>query len=331
MTPRDWGTLLGAVVALGTSVVVAERKEFVEAAARLENARQLVELRRAENAPFELVARCTAPGLTGAVGQECSYRLVWASPDDWREETVIGAYVLHRGARNGTGWRLPARGARPLGADLVAELLDVSGALRLREGQEVGKVELSRVGADRIVEIEIRRDGYEGSIYLDDTSGLPAGVLGGGLQHAYSAWKPFAASEYPRRFRLRLGAETLIEATVVTLERLEVAEPSIFEPPTGAEPWTPCDELAEPELVSRVNPDYPEGVRLQRKQGVVTLGCLIDTLGVPHRVTVVRSSGNRQLDAAAAAALVMWRFKPAQCQGEPVDIGYSLTVTFALR
>lgn len=89
--------------------------------------------------------------------------------------------------------------------------------------------------------------------------------------------------------------------------------------PTPPRPWPTNEPPAYP----------PQSVRLG-EQGVVLLALCIDAGGHVTAVQVVRTSGFRRLDDAAARAAKMWRYDPAMLAGKAVAIEVNLPVPFAL-
>jgi|GEM_PF-2733558 len=89
--------------------------------------------------------------------------------------------------------------------------------------------------------------------------------------------------------------------------------------PTPPRPWPTNDPPAYP----------PQSVRLG-EQGVVLLALCIDAAGHVTAVQVVRSSGFRRLDDAAARAAKVWRYDPAMLAGKAVAIEVNQPVPFAL-
>lgn len=64
-----------------------------------------------------------------------------------------------------------------------------------------------------------------------------------------------------------------------------------------------------------VRPDYPARAARNGDAGTVSLALLIGTDGTVTEAKVQRSSGHRELDRAAVAALSMCKFKPAMSNG----------------
>jgi protein TonB len=83
------------------------------------------------------------------------------------------------------------------------------------------------------------------------------------------------------------------------------------------------------QLISRVEPTYPEDAQRQRIEGVVKLHAIIARDGTIQDID--QMSGPPLLVAAAANAVRQWRYKPTALDGQPVEATESITVTFRLQ
>jgi TonB family protein len=83
------------------------------------------------------------------------------------------------------------------------------------------------------------------------------------------------------------------------------------------------------QLISRVEPTYPEDAERQRIEGVVKLHVIIDRDGNIQNID--QMTGPPLLVAAAANALRQWRYKPTTLGGQPVEAGVDVTVVFRLQ
>ncbi|MGB8541639.1 MAG: TonB family protein [Candidatus Acidiferrales bacterium] len=83
------------------------------------------------------------------------------------------------------------------------------------------------------------------------------------------------------------------------------------------------------QLISRVEPAYPEDAQRQRIEGVVKLHAIIARDGAIQDID--QMSGPPLLVAAAANAVRQWRYKPTALDGQPVEATESITVTFRLQ
>lgn len=97
-----------------------------------------------------------------------------------------------------------------------------------------------------------------------------------------------------------------------------------------AEPPRPGGDIRPPDLVRRIEPEYPEIARKARQEGVVVLEAIISSSGVIEEVRVVKSAGVL-LDSAAEDAVRQWRYRPATLNGRAVRILLTVTVAFRLH
>ncbi|HKD12868.1 MAG TPA: TonB family protein [Thermoanaerobaculia bacterium] len=95
-------------------------------------------------------------------------------------------------------------------------------------------------------------------------------------------------------------------------------------------PYRPGGSVAEPRLVLRIEPPYPEVARKARIEGVVILQAIIGKNGNVEDLHLVKSA-NVLLDAAAMEAVSRWRYAPATLNGFAVRVYLTVTVEFRLR
>jgi len=87
--------------------------------------------------------------------------------------------------------------------------------------------------------------------------------------------------------------------------------------------------ISAPSVLFKVEPEYSEEARKAKWQGAVTLSVIVDELGRPKNVTVLRSLG-LGLDQKAVEAVSQWRFKPGLKNGKPVPVFATIEVNFRL-
>jgi TonB family protein len=92
----------------------------------------------------------------------------------------------------------------------------------------------------------------------------------------------------------------------------------------------PGGAVRAPEILRRVEPQYPEAARKARIEGVVILDAVIAASGEVEEVRVIRSAG-KLLDDAAAEALRRWTYRPATLNGRPVRVLLTVTVSFRVH
>ena len=70
--------------------------------------------------------------------------------------------------------------------------------------------------------------------------------------------------------------------------------------------------ISHPQILSQVDPTYPEAARLASREGTVLLEVQILENGRTGSVSIKQSSGNELLDESAVSAVYKWRFTPAK-------------------
>jgi TonB family protein len=75
---------------------------------------------------------------------------------------------------------------------------------------------------------------------------------------------------------------------------------------------------------------YPLSAIKSFSSGTTVVAFVIDTNGVPQNVTVDRTSGNADLDAAAVECASTWRYSPARQDGKPVSLSWKAQVVWKM-
>jgi TonB family protein len=96
--------------------------------------------------------------------------------------------------------------------------------------------------------------------------------------------------------------------------------------PTGPQIKT-SDEIAEPAPLHKVDPKYPPTLMAEHVEGEVILYAVIRRDGSVDGIQVVRGI-DPQLDGNALRALAQWKFRPAERQGQPVDLEAIVHIPF---
>lgn len=78
-------------------------------------------------------------------------------------------------------------------------------------------------------------------------------------------------------------------------------------------------------------PVYPRAALRRKEQGTVMVAVLVDTDGLPLRVSLDRSSGHETLDSAALEAVRKWKFVPARRGSELVEASVVVPVEFRIN
>lgn len=88
-------------------------------------------------------------------------------------------------------------------------------------------------------------------------------------------------------------------------------------------------QLQQPKLLGSVAAVYPPLARAQRVQGDVVIDALIDTTGKVTATKII--TGHPLLQSAAADSVRLWKYQPAQLNGQAIPIHINVTITFHLQ
>lgn len=129
-------------------------------------------------------------------------------------------------------------------------------------------------------------------------------------------------------------------------EVVATADPAPVLSPVGTETYEPVVVDAAPaanvdtapappvflEYVQAPPPTYPRAAQTGRREGQVMLRVTVGTDGLPTAVEIERSSGHRDLDAAARAQVLKhWRFRPAMKDGQAIPAIGMVPINFQLN
>lgn len=86
-----------------------------------------------------------------------------------------------------------------------------------------------------------------------------------------------------------------------------------------------------PEILARVNPDYPYQARERGTEGFVAVKVLVGKDGAVRQVNILKSKPSGIFDQAVRKAVAGWRFRPGEVGGEPVTAWITTTLHFRLN
>ena len=98
---------------------------------------------------------------------------------------------------------------------------------------------------------------------------------------------------------------------------------------TGGGVYRPGGDVSQPQLVTKVEPEYSEEARKAKYSGTVLLSIVVDEHGLPRDIRVTRPLG-LGLDEKAIEAVSHWRFRPGMKGGRPVATQAIVEVSFRL-
>jgi TonB family protein len=88
--------------------------------------------------------------------------------------------------------------------------------------------------------------------------------------------------------------------------------------------------VSRPQRLGGDSPKYPYALRAACIPGVVIVEGIVGEDGLVHRPSILKSP-NPLLALATMEGLRTWRFKPAQYEGKPVPVYYTLTINYSVQ
>jgi TonB family protein len=87
------------------------------------------------------------------------------------------------------------------------------------------------------------------------------------------------------------------------------------------------DGITPPKVIHQVSPKPDSGAQGFRISGIVLIGLVVSSRGLPVNVRVVRSV-DKDIDQSAVDAVRQWRFEPARKGDKPVAVRLTIEIRF---
>jgi TonB family protein len=141
----------------------------------------------------------------------------------------------------------------------------------------------------------------------------------------YQDYLKFGEKMFPRTIRCVQDRVPVLEQTVLELIAQPAPDAALFGALTGGTESTNCPGVIKrPTAVYTPNPVPP---KFTNSEHPVVLWLIVGTDGAPRDVKVARSV-DKAFDGAALEAVQRWKFKPATCDGEPIEVQINVNVNF---
>lgn len=308
------------------------KSEKEQAATTIINrAKQLSDIRADGSPSFRLRASFKALN-KDAAPTEGTYTEVWVSPDRWRIEVAAGdakTVIVANGAKQ---WTAVSDTVIPAGVEEIG--LRMNGPMYTPETFKIDRVEVRDIGSQhvRCIESPPDLDGARATVCFDLVEGLPAlrgGPAGaGGVRSVkrdctFSDYQKFGEKMFPHVVKCSEGQVPVFESTVLELSPERAPDPALFVPMAGSREWVNCHHITRgPGALYAPDPRI-----VKRGDATVAISFLIGADGKPRELKVVRSA-DAVTDKAALDAVRLWIFRPALCEGQPMEVAIVVTVHF---
>lgn len=87
--------------------------------------------------------------------------------------------------------------------------------------------------------------------------------------------------------------------------------------------------VTPPKATYAPDPSPPDSWSGQKRQATVVVGIVVDKKGKPRDLSILRSS-DHSADKNALDAVSRWKFKPAKCGKDPIEVKINVEVNFRL-
>jgi TonB family protein len=123
----------------------------------------------------------------------------------------------------------------------------------------------------------------------------------------------------------------LVAAAATSAVALRVAVDSAADQASSKNgaPTTVPAKTMEANLISKVNPKYPQEAKEAGIQGTVVLDAVVGKTGDVENLKVV--SGPKELQQSSLDAVRQWKYKPYEWKGAPIEVKTTISVVYSLQ
>lgn len=340
MAHRSAIALAGCALFLmaSASCFAGSRKSSQEAEALLARARQLSDLKAKGSPPFDLDATFTLYNLAGDHTQGV-YRLMWASPSEWREEVMLPGQNTVAVEHAGESWHTSVLPYTPYLIFQLRQALAFPSRLQVPPKEKLTKVKERKIDGVTAECVGYRYSHPRARVEtfcFDHASGYLISDVSREWYTTleFSDYKTVGSKSFPQTLRVLQNGQLIVEVKLVSLIPDFAVTPALFAPPLGIHPSpsTSCRDasVVAAHILSAPPPKYPEYALEHRITGRVVMYAVIGKDGVPRGLDILHSP-SQVLSDASLAAVRQWRYAPYRCASVPVAVTTSIDVNFALR
>jgi TonB family protein len=268
------------------------------------------------------------------------YVVTWISPSRWREELEIANYKRLRVHDSNGYWQQSTLNFQPEIILQLDSILDFKTVLRIGAKRSLGKVKTRGKDGVRQKCTEIKwTTGTERVLCFDEDNGRLLSVEYPRSENQnppdisrveYGAFNKLGDKRIPYEVHAFRDRTAVVTTKVTEVTPITGADPAPLASPTNSEFWPQCDDMQSPELVNRVQPNYPTNARSNGERGRVVFYAVIESDGTLSHLTLIRPA-TPTLESAAFGAIRQWRYKPAACGSTPIRMETSIAVDFWLQ
>jgi len=327
MTYTRCPVLALVIAALFTSTLANDKKDD-DAKALVQRAMNASAIREEGSAPFRLKANVKVIHDDGSI-LEGTYTETWVSNTRWRKEIVLGEFRRTQVVAGRKMWNSATSNVLP------EHLADISATFDpwflLSGSWKADKFEDRQVDgkAAHCFRAKRSRSGVSELCFESATGVLTATIVPVQLGDRnveglclYRGYQPLGDRVVPTSYSYFEDKKPRLQAQILELKLHPPLDDSLFAPLPDAKELVHCPTRAQPPVpVHNVAPD------LTRNSGVVRISLVVGVDGRPHDLQVA-SSLDPASDNSALEAVRQWKFKPAICEGEPIEVQIAIDIDF---
>jgi len=171
-----------------------------------------------------------------------------------------------------------------------------------------------------------RQEGHDRLCFGADSSALISENSGVDDHHEYLDYTSLGQQVFPRLVKIRKQWTFPLEVRDIAVSRESLDDKLFSIPPDTIEVGN-CKNIRPPQAVSTPEPDFPVSASRENKQVMLLLSAIVNKEGRVEEIEVL-NPGSDGFDAPARDAVRNWKFKPATCGGQPVNMEMSLEISF---
>jgi TonB family protein len=296
-------------------------KQENEAAALIEHAKRLSDIRAEGAPPFRMVLDLKIINDDGSV-TDGRYTEIWVSKKKWRKETEVGGFRRIQIAAGRNLWLRDNTTVVPQQIGAIASISDFS-RLRSEAWKSRKDRDINGIGV-HCLENSVQSATWAlcfekvgGTLYAEETPPLHSWTGSSNRVCLHSDYQKFGEYTVARSFECQEDKRLKLQARVVDLTIYTDQDPTLFVPPEGAKESLNC--LGSPKPPSVIHNVGPTPQPAFHGRNTVMISLVVGTDGIPHDLKVT-SPPNHGYDEAALDAVQQWRYKPATCDGEPMEV-----------
>ena len=314
---------------LFSGTVLAEDSR-TEAVAMLERAAKAISFQPSDKKPTKISGALEFDDLKDGPSKGA-----WAfltGPDNKsRTEIVLPNYRGDTWIEGELKWEQQNSKFTPIRVDQLEQILQLKALLEAAEHAAEFKLHSTKV-LDNTTSCVLARSKTANQMLdlcIDSSNGTPLSISFSDITWRLSDYRKVGNGFFPGVLTATYDDRQMVRATVLHI--VEDQDPAFLVPPSDvvAEAGPACGFIEEGALLKKISPDYPAVARIARIQGTVIVGAIITKEGKISGLRILQSAGG-SLDNAALQAIREWRYKPYNCNGQPVEVKTHITMTFNL-